>query len=332
MLRRGPPQHPAADRARLLHARSGARHWARPTSRCRPRSSRGARTAPARRRTRQHGGARTWTNGPDTCCSPAPASAQQRGPVALAGPTGRSAARLRRLRPRPPDGPPRPARPGLRQARERDRPPRLGSDAAARRRRSDDGVLVVSPEDAVWQTALLSGLEGGVVTADSALHRQPELAEPLPGSWRGPKPSPAPVPHGWRCGWRARSPSRRASPSRRVACFRHGIPARSLQHDVFDRGRRAWSGGRTSTGRSSRLLGEFDGRIKYGRLLREGESAERRRGPGEAARGRHAERPGAGWRGSSGSRCSPARRAPPDGHARGASSRTVRRLYVSVAG
>lgn len=42
-----------------------------------------------------------------------------------------------------------------------------------------DGLLVVSPEDAVWQVALMSSLEGGVVTADSALHSSPALAGPL---------------------------------------------------------------------------------------------------------------------------------------------------------
>ncbi len=135
-----------------------------------------------------------------------------------------------------------------------------------------EGLLVVSPEDAVWQTALLSTLEGGVVTADSALHRHPGLAEPLrtvvgrstchPGSRTA------------RLALRmareeAESPGESLT---RVACYRHGIPGPTLQHDVFD------ATGRL-IGRSDfyweacRLLGEFDGRIKYERLVRRGETA-----------------------------------------------------------
>ena len=137
---------------------------------------------------------------------------------------------------------------------------------------SHDGLLTVSPEDAVWQVALLSGLEGGVVTADSALHQLPGLVGPL-----------ARVVGRCRCHPHARTArlalrlARREAESpgeslTRMACYRHGMPAPTLQHKVFDDDGRLlgtadlyWEG--------HRLLGEFDGRIKYERLRKESESA-----------------------------------------------------------
>lgn len=134
-------------------------------------------------------------------------------------------------------------------------------------------VLVVSPQDAVWQTALLSGLEGGVVTTDSALHRHPQLAVPLAEVVARSLTQP-----GSRTARLALRLARKESESpgeslTRMACYRHGIPAPLLQHEVVDHGGRL-------VGRADfywedfRLLGEFDGRIKYGRLRRKGESAD----------------------------------------------------------
>lgn len=149
---------------------------------------------------------------------------------------------------------------------------RLGSETSLGVERHDE-TLVVSPEDAVWETALLSGLEGAVVTADSALHRRPELVHPLAGvvarSLTQPHSRTA------RLALRlARQESESPGESlTRMACYRHGIPAPLLQHDVFDhRGRLV--GRADFYWEDFRLLGEFDGRIKYGRLRREGESAE----------------------------------------------------------
>ena len=135
-----------------------------------------------------------------------------------------------------------------------------------------DGVLVVSPEDAVWQVALLSGLEGGVVTADSALHRRPGLQEQLRAiageTWTQPRSRTA------RFALRlaraeAESPGESLT---RMACFRHCIPEPQLQHNVFDVSGRFL--GRTDFWwEACRHLGEFDGKIKYGRLLKQGESS-----------------------------------------------------------
>nr|WP_269778692.1 type IV toxin-antitoxin system AbiEi family antitoxin domain-containing protein [Microlunatus antarcticus] len=137
---------------------------------------------------------------------------------------------------------------------------------------SRNGLLTVSPEDAVWQVALLSSLEGGVVTADSALHQLPALVGPLA---RVVGRSPF-HPHSRTARLALRLARREAeSPGEsltRMACYRHGIPAPTLQHKVHDEVGRLlgvsdlyWEG--------CRLLGEFDGRIKYERLRKEGETA-----------------------------------------------------------
>jgi hypothetical protein len=144
--------------------------------------------------------------------------------------------------------------------------------AAALRVQLHDGVLVVSPEDAVWQTALLSTLEGGVVTADSALHRRPELAEPLRALVRRTRAQPRS--RTARLALRlARAETESAGESlTRVACFRHGIPCPSPQQDVFDAAGHL-IGRADFYWEQARLLGEFDGKIKYQRLLREGQTS-----------------------------------------------------------
>ncbi len=135
-----------------------------------------------------------------------------------------------------------------------------------------DGVPVVSPEDAVWQTALVSTLEGGVVTADSALHQRPELAQQLHHLQLRTRAQPGSRVAGLALRLarpEAESPGESLT---RVACFRFGIPCPDLQHEVFDATGRLL--GRTDFyWEQARLIGEFDGRIKYQRLLRKRETA-----------------------------------------------------------
>ena len=143
----------------------------------------------------------------------------------------------------------------------------------AHRTVTQDEVLVVSAEDAVWQTLRMSNLEGGVVTADSALHRRHELAEPLVALAERSQHQP-----GSRT---ARAALRLARPKvesvgeslTRMACYRNGIPVPELQHEVRDDFGRL-IGRADFFWEDFRLLGEFDGRIKYGRLLRPGETPE----------------------------------------------------------
>jgi hypothetical protein len=134
-----------------------------------------------------------------------------------------------------------------------------------------EGMLASIPARAVWEVACRSSLEGGVVTADSALHGSPDLGESLealqerfalfPGSVKG------------RTVMRF-ADGRSASPGEsvtRVQFHRYGVPIPDLQHDVFDA-----RGGLLGTSdfywQEFRHLAEFDGKIKYQKLLRAGES------------------------------------------------------------
>jgi hypothetical protein len=134
-----------------------------------------------------------------------------------------------------------------------------------------DGILASVPARAVWEVACRSSLEGGVVTADSALHQMPELKDALdalhdhfalfPGSVKG------------RTMIRL-ADGRSASPGEsvtRVQYYRYGIPMPDLQFDVFDE-RGELIGTADFYWDDFRHLGEFDGKIKYQKLLRPGEN------------------------------------------------------------
>ena len=133
------------------------------------------------------------------------------------------------------------------------------------------GILASIPARAVWEVACQSSLEGGVVTADSALHQRPELKEALdalhdrfalfPGSVKGRTVIRL-------ADGRSDSPGESIT---RVQYYRYGIPIPDLQFDVLDNQGRLigtvdfyWD--------DFRHLGEFDGKIKYEKLLRPGES------------------------------------------------------------
>lgn len=135
-----------------------------------------------------------------------------------------------------------------------------------------DGVRAVSPARAVWEVASSSSLEAGVVAADSALRKDPGLTDALeelqlrftrvPGSRTAREAMRLADP-------RAESAGESVT---RVQFHRYRLPMPELQHDVFT------AGGRF-VGRSDfywpecRHLGEFDGKVKYERYLRKGESA-----------------------------------------------------------
>lgn len=134
-----------------------------------------------------------------------------------------------------------------------------------------DGFLAVSPARAVWELATVSSLEAAVCTVDSALGKWPDLRGELAtigGSFsRRPGSRTARLAMQLADG---RSGSVGESLSR-VLFYRHAIPRPELQHEV-----------RTEDGQlvavtdfywpEHRHTGEFDGRVKYGELLREGET------------------------------------------------------------
>ncbi len=134
-----------------------------------------------------------------------------------------------------------------------------------------EGILASVPARAVWEVACRSSLEGGVVTADSALHQMPELQEALdafhdcfalfPGSVKGRTVIRL-------ADGRSDSPGESVT---RVQYYRHGIPTPDLQFDVFD-DRGVLIGTADFYWEDCRHLGEFDGKMKYQKVLRPGES------------------------------------------------------------
>ena len=134
-----------------------------------------------------------------------------------------------------------------------------------------DGILAVSAARAVWEVACRSTMEAGVVTADSALRKAPELANEVeelhesfayfPGSRQGR------ITIGFADG-RSDSPGESVT---RVQFHRYGIPIPELQYDVIDH-----QGNLLGTSdfywKQHRHLGEFEGKIKYEKLLRAGET------------------------------------------------------------
>jgi Transcriptional regulator, AbiEi antitoxin len=134
------------------------------------------------------------------------------------------------------------------------------------------GVMAVNPARAVWEVASRSSLEGGVVTADSALHQDPDLRTAIeelqarfayfPGSRRGRLAIKL-------CDPRAESPGESVT---RVQFYRFDIPMPELQYRVFDH-HGSLIGISDLYWEESRHLAEFDGKIKYQRLLKPNETA-----------------------------------------------------------
>lgn len=134
-----------------------------------------------------------------------------------------------------------------------------------------NGLTCVSPARAVWEVACRSSLEAGVVTTDSALRQQPTLADALgelqdrfayfPGSREGRRAIRLAD---------GRSESAGESVTR-VQFFRYGIPMPELQCPIRD-DRGDLVGITDFEWEEYRHLAEFDGKVKYQKLLRPGES------------------------------------------------------------
>lgn len=139
----------------------------------------------------------------------------------------------------------------------------------------DDGVLVVNPARAALEHATRVSTESAVVTFDAGLRHRVFTETEMRGAfglmqcWPGIQRVQIAVRF---ADGRAESVGESRS---RWLCYKHGLPAPELQFEVYDRHGRligvtdmAWP--------DHKLLGEFDGKVKYGRLLREGEK------PGDA--------------------------------------------------
>lgn len=143
-----------------------------------------------------------------------------------------------------------------------------------------DGIRLTGPARTVVDLARTAGFDAGVALADAALRRAParppltspaELAGQLDRGWRRPG-----LPAARRVVAFADGLSESVGESRsRIAIARAGLPEPVLQWEA-----RASDGsllGRTDFAwPARRTVGEFDGKVKYGRLLRPGEE------PGDA--------------------------------------------------
>ncbi len=131
-----------------------------------------------------------------------------------------------------------------------------------------DGLLVMKAPRAVIETSLVSPVEAGLVVADSALHHglatDDLLEEALARTsrWKGRRKADLVV---RLADGRAESVGESRS---RYLWWSQGLPRPDLQYEVYDESGSlvaivdfAWP--------AHRLLGEFDGRAKYGRLLDE---------------------------------------------------------------
>jgi len=138
-----------------------------------------------------------------------------------------------------------------------------------------DGYLLVKPVRAALESAALTSSEAAVATLDSGLHLKrftpAELDETfgLMQHWPGALHLQFAVRF---ADGRAESVGESRA---RYLCYAHGLPAPELQFHVYDE-RGILAGITDMVWRDHRLLGEFDGKVKYGRLLMPGEE------PGDA--------------------------------------------------
>ena len=138
-----------------------------------------------------------------------------------------------------------------------------------------NGYLVVKPARAALEAGALVNTEAAIVLLDDGLHKrrftvgEMEAAFCLMQNWPAFRKLQIPVRF---ADGRAESIGESRT---RYLCHVHGLPAPELQYDVLDRDGQligvtdfAWP--------EHRLLGEFDGKVKYGRFLRPDED------PGDA--------------------------------------------------
>jgi hypothetical protein len=138
-----------------------------------------------------------------------------------------------------------------------------------------DGYLIVRPVRAALEAAGLMPAEAAVATLDSGLHLRRFGAEELDAAFGLMQHWPDTLHLQFAVRF-ADGRSESVGESRaRYLCYKHGLPAPELQFRVYDE-RGALAGITDMAWEQHRLLGEFDGKVKYGRLLRPGEE------PGDA--------------------------------------------------
>ena len=136
-----------------------------------------------------------------------------------------------------------------------------------------DGLLVMDPARCVVETSMLSRVEAGLVSADSAVHHKVVSKQGIDEAlaraprWKGRRKADlvARLTDG-----RSESVGETRA---RYLCWTQGLPAPELQYPVHDPFSGRVLGVCDFCWPQHRLLGEFDGRPKYGRLLKPGDDA-----------------------------------------------------------
>ncbi|MGH3424774.1 MAG: type IV toxin-antitoxin system AbiEi family antitoxin domain-containing protein [Nocardioidaceae bacterium] len=135
-----------------------------------------------------------------------------------------------------------------------------------------DGRLYTRPLRCVWETSMDVSQRSGLVLMDSALRlggvdrEELECGATMFRSWQGSRHVGLVV---RLADGDAESPGESLT---RFVCFRFNLPKPTLQHEVFDDSGRLLA--RTDFAWLEYAhVAEFDGKIKYGRLLRPGETA-----------------------------------------------------------
>jgi hypothetical protein len=146
---------------------------------------------------------------------------------------------------------------------------------AASEVREKDGYLIVQPVRAALEAAGLMSAEAAVATLDSGLHLRQFGTEELDEAFALMQHWPDTLHLQLAVRFADRRSESVGESRARYLCYTHGLPAPELQFPVYDE-RGALAGITDMAWEEHRLLGEFDGKVKYGRLLRPGEE------PGDA--------------------------------------------------
>jgi len=138
-----------------------------------------------------------------------------------------------------------------------------------------DGYLVTKPVRAALEAASRVPAEPAVVLLDSGLHQKTFTVEELDEAFATVRHWPSTLHLQFAVPFADGRAASVGESRSRYLCYAHGLPAPDLQFHVYDEHGRlvgitdmAW--------RAHGLLGEFDGKVKYGRLLAPGEE------PGDA--------------------------------------------------
>jgi hypothetical protein len=138
-----------------------------------------------------------------------------------------------------------------------------------------DGYLLVTPARAALESAALLSTEAAVAALDSGLHLKQFSIDALDETFGLMQHWPDTLHLQFAVRFADARAESVGESRARYLCYRHGLPAPELQFHVYDE-RGSLAGITDMVWEEHRLLGEFDGKVKYGRLLRAGEQ------PGDA--------------------------------------------------